>query len=304
MLIVLYGDISKKINWKHQRMIDGGATCGYREYAKHYGSIIYMSPQNVKKSWEKNIVKPGNIIKYISQYPDAVVWSVKKGPRKDNEVLSKIKNKKVYYSCNAENRNCKFCDINLIDTAERIKNIDRDRLWFKGKDPKYWKPQRQKKEFDYLLIGTRGDKNEVYFLKRLNEVKEKRKILWIGGKKHKHKISTNHQVVCTDFISQDNVRDNISRGKVGVLFTELKIEGFPQSFIEMTMSGVPVVYNEKAPRNEFYFHKGNHRFSNKVSIIKNAEYLLKNYDPIKCRDVAIENYSLDKSYERILQCLR
>ena len=303
MLIILYGEISKKSNWKHQRMIDGGATCGYREYAKHYGSIVYVTPQKISLPWERSMIKPKNIINYISQYPDAVVWSVKTGATKDKQVLSKISNKKVYYSCNAKNRGSKFADINLVDTPERARGA-RDRVWVKGKDPDYWKPQGQKKEFDYLLIGTRGDKNEVYFLNKLNTISKKRKILWIGGKKHQHKIKSKHHVVCTEFMGQDNVRDNIPRAKVGVLFTQLQIEGFPQSFVEMTMCGVPVVYNESAPRNKFYFHKGNCRLSNKVNIVTNAEKLLKNHDPVLCRDIAIKNYSLEKAYGRILECLK
>ena len=209
----------------------------------------------------------------------------------------------MYYSCNAKNRNCKQSNVNLIDTPDRLKT-KKDRLWFKGKDPEYWKPQGQNKEFDYLLIGTRGDKNEAFFLNRLNQIKEKRRILWIGGRKHRHKVRTNHEVVYTDFIGQDHVRDNIPRAKVGILFTELKIEGFPQSFVEMTMCGLPVVYNKNAPRNEFYFHKGNCRLSTKKDIIKNAEILLKNYNPDRCRQIAINNYSLKKSYRRMLRCLK
>ncbi len=126
MLIILYGEISNKPKWKHQRMIDGGATCGYREYAKHYGSIVYVTPQKISLPWERSIIKPKNILNYIAQYPDAVVWSVKRGAIKDRDVLSKISNKKVYYSCNAKNRNCKQANINLIDTPERIKNTQKD----------------------------------------------------------------------------------------------------------------------------------------------------------------------------------
>ena len=304
MLIILYGEVSNKTKWKHQRMIDGGATCGYREYAKHFGSIVYVTPQEVSLPWEKSIYKPKHIINYINQYPNAVVWSVKTGKRKDAEVLSKIKNKKFYYSCNAKNRNCKHANVNLIDTPQRIKNPQKDKLWVKGKDPDYWKPKGQKKEFDYLLIGTRGDKNEIYFLKQLNQVKDKRRILWIGGKKHESKIKTNHEVVCTPFLGQDNVRDNIPRAKVGILFTELKIEGFPQSFCEMTMCGVPVVYNINAPRNKFYFHKGNSLLCKKDKMIFSAEKLLKYYNPDLCRQIAVKHYSIEVAYGRILECLK
>ena len=304
MLIILYGEISNKSKWKHQRMIDGGATCGYREYARKFGHIVYVTPQKVKLPWEHSIIEPKNILKFISKYPDAVIWSVKTGKRKESEVLSKIKNKKVYYSCNASNRNSKHSHINLIDTPGRIKRPNKDMLWMKGKDPDYWKPIHDHSEFDYLLIGTRGDKNEVFFLKQLNSVKGKRRILWIGGQKHSHKVKTNHEVVYTKFVGQDNVRNNISRGKVGILFTELKIEGFPQSFLEMTMCGVPVVYNKRGPRNAFYFHDDNCRMSLKKNLVENAEYLLKNRNPKACRKIAIENYSIEKSYQRILKCLK
>lgn len=195
-----------------------------------------------------------------------------------------------------------FCDISLVDTEERIRK--NARLWFKGKNPEVWKPGKQEREFDYLLIGRRADKNELYFLNNLNKVKEKRKILWIGGKEYEKKIVTNHEVVCTDFISQDEVRKTIPMAKVGILFTELKIEGFPQSFIEMTMNGIPVVYNKNAPRNRFYFHNGNSFVCSKKNMIRAAEVLLVDRDPVRCRKIAVDNYSLEKSYKRILKCIR
>ena len=301
MLIILYGNVSTEKNWKQQRMIDGETTCGYREYAKNFGHIIYMTPQDVQLPWEHCILEPKNVVKFISKHPDSIIWSVKHNPRKDNHILSNINNKKVYYSCNSDNMYNQFCDVSLVDTKKRIKK--NAKLWFKGKDPNYWKPN-DKKEFDYLLIGRRGDKNETYFLNKLNIIKDKRRILWIGGAKHKHKISTNHEVVCTDFIGQDHVRDLIPTAKVGVLFTELSIEGFPQSFLEMTMCGLPVVYNELAPRNKFYFHSDNSLLCTKKNIISAAEHLLRMGNSIKCRGVAIKNYSLERSYKRIKKCLK
>ena len=303
MLIILYGEISSKSSWKHQRMIDGGATCGYREYAKHFGHIVYVTPQEVSLPWERSMIKPANILKFINDHPGAVVWSVKFGPVKDRDVLSKIKNKKVYYSCNAKNRINRFCHVSLVDTPGRCRG-KRTKLWVKGKDPEYWKPTNQKKEFDYLLIGQRADKNELFFLNKLNAIKGNRRILWIGGKKHEKRIKSKHDVVCMPFTSQESVRDNIPRAKVGVLFTQLKVEGFPQSFIEMTMCGVPVVYNIHGPTNKFYFHDGNHVLTEKNNLIESAEKLLKTYDPVKCREVAIKNYSLEKAYQRILSCLK
>lgn len=304
MLIILYGDISNKKHGKHQLMIDGAVTCGYREYAKNFGYIIYMTPQDVKLPWERVILKPKNVVRFINKYPDAIVWSVKHSPRKDKLILSNIKNKKIYYSCNSKNMYNIKCNISLVDTQKRVKQ--NGKLWFKGKNPNYWLPlEEQKKEYDYILVGLRGDKNETYFIKKLNEIKEKRKILWIGGYKFKKKIpKTHHSIELTKKMSQNEVRNNIPKAKVGILFTELRIEGFPQSFLEMTMCGVPVVYNQRAPGNKFYFHKDNSSLCVKAYIIKTAETLLKNRDPIKCREVAIKNYSLEKSYRRILECLK
>jgi len=72
----------------------------------------------------------------------------------------------------------------------------------------------------------------------------------------------------------------------------------------MTMCGVPVVYNIRAPINDFYFHKNNCVLCVKKNMINTAETLLKNVDSNRCREVAIEKYSLEKSYNRILKCLR
>lgn len=302
LLIILYGSISNKKNQKQQLMIDGGCTCGYREYAKKYGHIIYLSKQDVKYKWEHSITDPKKVIDFLSKYPDAVVWSVKHDIKKDVEILSKIKNKKLYYSCNSKNMYDLNCDVSLVDTENRInKNA---KLWFKGKDPAFWKPDDKEKEFDYLLIGRRADKNELYFLEELNKIKEKRRVLWIGGKRHQSRIICNHDVVCTDFLGQVETRNNIIRAKVGILYTELKIEGFPQSFIEMTMCGLPVVYNKNGPRNNFYFHEYNHTFCSKENIINTSEKLLKSVDTDKCRKVAMKNYNLEKSYRRMLQCIR
>lgn len=302
MLIILYGDFSNSKNGKQQKMIDGLATCGYREYAKNFGHIIYLRPQDVKLPWEHVILKPENVIRFISKYPDSIVWSVKHSRRKDKEVLSKIKNKKLYYSCNSKNMYNNFCNVSLVDTEKRISG--NAKLWFKGKDPNYWRPEKQTKEFDYLLIGKRADKNEIHFLRRLNDIKEKRRILWIGGKGHKKRTKSNHEVICTDFVSQDEVKQLIPKAKVGVLFTELKVEGFPQTFLEMTMCGVPVVYNKRAPQNEFYFNKYNSLLCMKKNLVRCAEKLLKYHNSVKCRETAIENYSLEKSYQRMVSCLK
>ena len=71
-LIILYGPISNKSNWKHQRMIDGNATCGYREYAEKFGDIIYMTPQKISLPWEHVILKPKNVIRFINKNPKII----------------------------------------------------------------------------------------------------------------------------------------------------------------------------------------------------------------------------------------
>ena len=307
MLIILYGDISNKSNWKQQRMIDGGSTCGYREYARNFGHIIYLCPQKIKLPWEHSIVKPKNVIKFINKYPDAVVWSVKHSPQKDNQILSKIKNKKIYYSCNAKNCYNQYCDVSLVDTEKRIRQ--NAKIFFKGKDPERWGNFNNiERKFDYLLMGTRGDKNEAYFINNLtNKIKDERSIIWIGGEKFKNRIkSSHHKIMLTKFIGEDDVRKKLVLGKVGVIFTELQVEGFPQSFLEFTMSGLITIYNINAPRNKFYFHKGNCVLCEKKNLIETSEKLLKNVnnnDNDKCRKIAIENYSIEKSYKHIISLL-
>jgi hypothetical protein len=302
MLIILYGPISDKPNEKHQLLIDGKATCGYREYAKNYGHIIYMTPQQTMFSWEHSM-KPDEVIEFIKQYPDAIVWALKYSPTRDDKILANIQNKKIYYSCNSKNTINSFCNVSLVDTQDRIKQ--NAQLWFKGKDPSYWLPS-DKKEFDYLMIGRRGDKNELPFIYALDkEVQNRRRVLWIGGERFKKHISKDnkHDIVCTDFIGQEEVRRLIPKAKVGVLFTELEVEGFPQSFLEMTMCGVPVVYNKNAPLNKYYMHSANCVLCRKKELVVTAEMLLSTRDAVKCRDIAMQNYSLELSYRRIKECL-
>ena len=300
-LIILYGKIGNELNGKQQMMIDGKSTCGYRSYAEKFGCIVYLCPQKVSLSWEFSIPDPNKVIEFIKQRPDHVVWSVKHDPIKDREILTKINNPKLYYSCCSRDMYNLNCDVSLVDTKERIRK--NAKLWVKGKDPEYWKPEEQIKEFDYLLVGRRADKNELYFLRRLNEVKEKRRVLWIAGAEHQNKIKCNHEVVCTEFSGPDKVKKNIPKAKVGILFTDHPAEGFPQSLLEMTMCGLPVVYNKKGPNNPYYFFKENSVIVNEGNLIEEAEKLLKRYDSELCRKIAIENYSLEASYKKMLSLL-
>ena len=62
---------------------------------------------------------------------------------------------------------------------------------------------------------------------------------------------------------------------------QLKVEGFPQSFLEMTMCGVPVAYG--GPKNSGYFFPENAVLVNKkASLLQSAEHLLKHHNAKKC----------------------
>ena len=166
-LILLYGGISKSVHPKQQRMIDGGATCGYREYAENFGKIIYLCKQQVKLPWEYSMTNPHKVVQFLNKRPNAIVWSVKHDPAKDSLILRSIKNKKLYYSCNSKNSINLNCDVSLVDTPQRLRK--NAKLHLKGKDPNYWKPGNGEKVYDYLLMGKRGDKNEIYFINQLTQ---------------------------------------------------------------------------------------------------------------------------------------
>ena len=295
-LIVLYGYMSDEHNGKTQRLIDGEMTCGYREYAKNGGCILYASPQSVNFDWEYTMTDPSEIVDFCHSYPDAVVFSVKVN-RSKNRVLAAINNFKIHYSCQGKNMVNEQCDVSLVDTQARMFD-PRCRLYVKGKDPEYWLPS-DNKQYDYLIMGRRDDKNQTYFLKRLNEIKSPRSALWIGGYKFRKKVKTHHNITYTKVLPPDEVRDQIPLARVGVLFSQIKTEGFPQSFLEMTMCGVPVVYGGPSD-NPNYFFEENSRRPKKSHIISAAEELLASHSSGECRRVAVENYSIQKSIERML----
>ncbi len=300
-LILVYGRVDSSPCGKQQAMIDERWTCGYREYAKQPGVvIIYPRPQdNVKHSWE--ICMPGGkgLVEYCKAHSDAVIWSVKKDKRKSG-LLVQAPNFKVYYSSCAHHGVQKFADISLVDTKARRRG--RSAIHLKGKDPNFWKPVDQPKKYDYLIMGKRADKNEIYFLEQLNSIKEHRSVLWLGGIKHakaaRRTLADHHSIEVTPMYGLTAVRDHISKAKIGILYSEHPAEGFPQTFLEMTMCGVPVVYG--GPQNSYYFFPENSVRPRKKYLMPAAEELLAKHDSKACRKRAVENYSIEKSIERIL----
>ncbi len=300
-LIILYGKFSNKLHEKQQRMVEGKSTCMYREFGRRFGKIIYLAKQECTQKWDKSITNPIKLFEYLKLYPDSIIWSVKHDPEKD-KILRLLPNKKVYYSCCTYNMYNPFCDISLVDTTDRIR--DNAHLWVKGKDPDFWYPVRKVKLADYLFIGKRGDKNEIWFINQLTkEVRQQRTVLWIGGEKHASKIKkTHHKIICTPFKPMPEVRDLICTAKVGVILSEIPAEGFPQTFLEMTMVGVPVVY--MGPYNKTYSKNCYHK-NGKDNVVEVAEEMLI-HPKVYCnpRQYATENYSLEKSYESILRGLK
>lgn len=301
-LIILYGNASKDRSSKVQQLVDGKLTCGYRDYAQHYGCIAYLVPvNNIKKSWEYVFPEGRGIVEFCRNYPDAIVWSVKLGNSLKNSILDQIKNRKLYYSCCSRNivNNC--CHISLVDTVDRLpKSSSNVRLWIKGKDPEFWKPVSEQKIYDYVVVGRpKPSKNQKLFVKQLaRECPHTRTVLWIGGGEGR-KLIGNHQLVSTPLLPPNRVRDLMCLARVGVLFTQYEDEGFPQSLLELTMCGVPVIYSTDGPYNSAYFSPHSAIRTTKRNLIKDAENMLKLADPVTCRSYAINNYTLLSSFEML-----
>jgi glycosyltransferase involved in cell wall biosynthesis len=289
-------------------MIDGGTTCGYRPYAEKYGHIIYLAPQDVKEDWEHSMTAK-QAREFIGDRPDAVVWAIKHDPARDKKVLRHLSNQTLYYSCNSKNLYNKHAKISLVDTKERAKGGKNTRIHIKGKDPDFWKPVNDWKEFDYVMMGRRADKNEMLVIDHLNrDISETRRILWIGGKEHEKKIrSKRHEVVCTEFEGAEFVRDHISKARVGILFTAHAAEGFPQSLLEMKMCGVPVIYSTSGPYNPHYFPAGTGYVASKGDLVEKCEIQLRDTflsevaSEKVCRENAIKSFSLEASYRNLIK---
>jgi len=297
-LIILYGKFGKKLHEKQQRMIDGGSSCGYRDYARLFGEIIYLCPQRLSRKWEKSITEPQELVRYLNSQENVVVWSVKHDPAKD-ACLDYVKHPKLYYSCCAYNTINRHVDYSLVDTIERVKPGTNAVLWQKGKDPEKWNYDPEvKRVYDYLLVGRRADKNEIWFIDKLTKkVKEQRSILWIGGKEHRYKFNTHHYVKCTPFVGESEVIKLMNKCYVHVLLSEHPAEGFPQSIIESGMCGCCVIYS--GPRGIF---------ENKEEAFSHCEDMLLvtscgGWEKLGRREskrkLFVDDYSIHKSWEQM-----
>jgi glycosyltransferase involved in cell wall biosynthesis len=304
-LILIYADITPGTPPKYQKIANGGLTCGYREYAKCFGEIIYAQNLQTHETWDRALFTKESLLEHLLANPDAIIWSVKKSPTLDNQVLRHIPNPRFYYSCGAHDLHSKVYDINLLDTEKRLRIVGSKgfvaELHRKGKDPEFWTPAEEK-EYDYVLMGTpRPGKNQKKVISILaRDIKQPRRILWVVSVGYKGKTSTrkagNHTLTTTPMLGPEKVRDHIRKARVGFLFTSYTDEGFPQSFLELTMCGVPVVYRKGAPINKFYEHPHNCVVTTRDVLAADAERLLNEGDSAKCREEAVANYSFAKSF--------
>jgi glycosyltransferase involved in cell wall biosynthesis len=302
-LIILYGSVGEAFNEKQQRQIDGLMTCGFRPYAEKAGAIVYLSPQKVRHDWELSIPNPKDVIRYCKQHPESVVFSIKWDPAKQQAILPHIPNRKLYYSCGSKDLYCPQADVSLVDTPDRIVN-QFCRVFHKGKDPEFWFPINTEKCFDYILMGRWAiGKNQDLFLSYLDkQMPQQRRILWIGGEQWKQQVfSDKHLVVYTPQLPPEKVREHICMGRVGIVFTEYSKEGFPETFTEMTMCGVPVVYSDTGPFNPRYFSKFTCKIASRTTLVQDAESLLANPQGDECRREAMRLYNLDDAIDLLLE---
>lgn len=307
-LMILYGRFQEESNPKQQRMIDGGSTCMYRELAHKFGHIVYLAPQKTEHYWDSSVVAYNGGEKCLERHLKAeynkelIIWSVKKCPKKD-ELLSRLSNKKVYYSCCSRDMYNGYCDVSLVDTEARLKG--NAKLWTKGKDPDYWFTSKLK-VYDFLLVGPRNDKNEMWFIKQMEQTNKQYNILWIGGKKFEDKIrKSKHHIHCTEFLTMGEVRRLIPTAKIGIMLSEHPSEGFPQTLLEMMMCGVVPIYLDDQKQQTVYT-KNCIRIKNKLDIVKVAEYAIDKWTiaySMETRIYAIDHFSLELCYQSILRGL-
>lgn len=299
-LIILYGGFGSQLSPKLQSLVEERVTCGYREYARHYGTICYLSPVNgLRYPWERSFPSGAGAFEFCKSRPKAIVLALKHADRGRDFLLTRLPNVCLYYSCGSKHVYNHHADISLVDTKSRIINT-KCKLWMKGKDPEFWKPIDVDREFDYALMGKpRQGKNQKEFINQLSAlVKERRSILWIGGKGHV-RYNGHHRLEVTPMLPPERVRDALSRCKVGVLYTKWRGEGFPQSFLEMAMCGLPVLYSKAGPYNPAYFDDQLSSIGDNSNWIAEAEKLLSRADHVACRAKAVDMFSINKSFKVI-----
>lgn len=308
-LVILYGDVSATAPAKTLSLIRGELTCGYRDYARRFGTIVYPFPMRPLFAYEHSAPDQVAFASFIASKPDAVLWVVKTGgPRRDAWIRAADR-RKLYYSCGASDLVYESCDFSLVGTEKRARVHPSCRVWVKGKDADFWQSRGEERIYDYVLLGRdKPGKNQKLFLQHLrDELKTSRRVVWVGGSRSREAYAERwgtHEVEFLPMLSPDRVRCYLSSSRVGILFTKYKNEGFPQSFLEMAMCGTPVVYSAHGPHQASYFHDSLAAITDERGLIMVAEALRERADAASCRTEAVRRFELEVSYQCLMRIIQ
>jgi len=242
------------------------------------------------------------IVDYCNTWPNAVVWSLKKWTDAKADLLKRIRNRKIHYSCGAHDLYNPHCDVSLVDCEQRIYHKSM-RTWIKGKDPDKWPLLTAERKYDYCVIGKpKAGKNQGWFINELaDNLAEPRSFLWIGGSKEVIDIKiSQHSCLTIPYVATDCLPALFAQCKVGAVFTTYEDEGFPQSYLEMAMCGLPVVYHESAPWSDCYGSPNISVRANSKNVVALAETLRREANHTACRSDAVNQFSIEKSIDSIL----
>lgn len=308
-LVILYGDVSVTAPPKTLSIIRGDLTCGYRDYARRFGTIVYPFPMAPTQAYERSAPDLDTFVSFMASKPDAVLWVIKAGSPQRDAWIRAVACPKLYYSCCASDLAHESCDFSLVDTVKRARVHPTCRVWVKGKDADLWQPQGEERVYDYVLIGRdKPGKNQKLFLRHLSdELQTSRRVVWVGGSRSTRAYSERWGAHVVDFLPMSGpaqVRRCLSSSRVGILFTKYRNEGFPQSFLELAMCGTPVVYSVHGPYNSSYFHDSIARVTNERGLVTTAETLRERADAAACRMEAIRRFELEISYQCLMGLVR
>lgn len=303
-LIIICGNPHAGDSPKYDRIFSQDVTFGYRDYARVAGALIFpFSISGELRSYEAAVNDPDAIAEYCNAWPDAVVWSLKAWTPEKVALLQRIKNRKVHYSCGARNTFNPHCDVSLVDDPIRVSNKHM-RLWIKGKDPQQWPLLSDTRVYDYLVLGRNkpGKNQKLFYSMIFDSVASPRSVLWVGGSDVEEEIPAGiHKLHLVPFAKSVDLPSYFAKCKVGGLFTEWHDEGFPQSYLEMAMCGLPVVYNAAAPWSTSYESPAISCRVTRKNLVEQAEHLRNNADHAKCRAAAVAQFSLERSIASIIE---